>query len=121
MFSLEIEETPDFIRFTVTGILNCRTDKEIDQRITEACEARGESRALIDIRAMEGRLSLAENFEAAMTFGARLSPCVEKAAILDLQSHHARSAMFEITATNRGACVRFFEEVSAAEAWLRAV
>jgi hypothetical protein len=119
MYQLETTPERDFLRFTLTGTLTVATDRQVDEAIRCCCEAQGVRLALVDIRGADGRLSVLENHVAAATFRGRMGTAVSAVAIVDLATHDENSDMFEITATNRGATVRFFVEDQAAAAWLR--
>lgn len=94
------------------------TDSQIDEAIARICMERGARAILIDIRALTGRLSVVENHLAATTYGQRLPSIVRRVAILDLPEHQQQSEIFELTARNRGASVRFFDREADAAAWL---
>jgi hypothetical protein len=119
MYRLETSQERDYLNFTLTGTLNAASDREVDEAIRHHCEEQGVGLALVDIRGAEGRLSALENHVAATTFRDRMGAAVSVVAIVDVAIHDANSEMFELTATNRGARVRFFLDDRAAAAWLR--
>ena len=117
-FAIDLREAPGFLRLAVTGRQSLETDSRIVEAIVRICVDREATAVLIDIRALTGRLSVLENHLAASTYGRRIPSIVRRVAILDLPEHHERSEMFELTAGNRGARVRFFDCETAAEAWI---
>lgn len=102
------------------GILDAETDLLIDEEIRRKCGEIGASRVLIDIRRMQGRLSMLENFQAGATFGRRLGGALQRTAIVDRtdEAHVERNSFFELVAVNRNVLVKFFGSIEAADAWL---
>jgi hypothetical protein len=120
VYKIDVADGPGYLLFTVTGKQDLKTDAEIDTAIGNECARREASAALVDILGMEGRLPVLENHEAARTFRERMPSSVTKIAIVDSADHQNGSTMYELTATNRGANVRFSERVEDARKWLQA-
>ena len=79
MFSLDLEIRAGWLHVTAHGVLDERSDRAIDERLVEECRRLGLDKALVDIRAMSGRLGIVANFEAASDFGERLQGEVQLA------------------------------------------
>lgn len=117
MYQLEFTQLSDYLHVVAHGVLDSRTDLQIDLEIRRECETRQLHSALIDIRPMTSRLSGVQNHNAAKTFRERMGS-VSSVAIVELPQYRDRSEMFQLTAGNRDANVRFFNEESAAAQWL---
>ncbi len=117
MYQLEFTQLSNSLHVVAHGILDSRTDLEIDLEIRRECETRQLHSALIDIRPMTSRLSGVQNHNAAKTFKERMGP-VSSVAIVELEQYRDGSEMFQLTASNRDVNVRFFNEKSTAVQWL---
>lgn len=104
--------------FSVRGDLDRESDRLIDDEIRRRCLDAVMRFAVIEIREVSGRLSLLDNHEAAKNFRQRIGDALDAVAIVERHEHRERREMFEITAINRGARVRFFDFTSDAVAWL---
>lgn len=118
MYELELEESDGILCATVHGELDPITDLAIDRQLRRECENRGKELLLIDIRPMVGRLSGIDNHIAAKTFQERMGADIRAVAIVDTEEYMEKSEMFEITALNRGAEVKFFLGYEEAKKWL---
>jgi len=121
VYNLKIERKATYLHATASGILNAETDKQIDEELVQICQDEGYKALLIDIRAMAGRLSIVENYQAAATLRERSATVLQQIAIVDRDRPEdiSRNKFFEDVAVNRGAAVRFFTGLHAAAAWLR--
>lgn len=119
MFRIDTVDETGFLRFNVEGNQDPQTDVDIDLAIARECIDRDARAALVDIRRLTGRLSMVENHEAARTFQQRMPDSLLRIAIVELPEFGARSEMYEVTARNRGANIRFFGSVTDAEEWLQ--
>ena len=86
--------------------------------IVEACHAAGCVRVLCDETDLEYRLGTMDTFESA-AFIAEHAPHVARVAIVCGPDQFADASFWETVAVNRGLSVRAFEDVAAAEDWLR--
>ena len=118
MYETEFKELNHHLLETVSGGINPATDFEIDTKIRAECEKTKKAFVLIDIRRKNSNMSAIENHIAAKSYRERMGPAIEAIAIVDSTEFKDKSNMFEITATNRGATVKFFEEIEDAETWL---
>lgn len=107
-----------YLSVTVQGELTAESDAAIDVEILDACEAQGINLVPIDIRPAKTRLSLIENQFAARSFRQRMGAGIRATAIVDEVANRSRSEMYELTSVNRGARVRFFDQVRDAVNWL---
>ncbi|HSS63750.1 MAG TPA: STAS/SEC14 domain-containing protein [Gammaproteobacteria bacterium] len=121
-YRLNFEPRREYLLAVCDGRLDAETDRLIDEDIRQECIQRGFSRVLIDIRKMQGRLTMLENFQAGASFGTRLGRIARRIAIVEQagEEHLARSRFFELVATNRNAFVKFFDSAGEAEEWLSA-
>lgn len=119
-YQLKFEDKDHYLFVTVHGELNPMTDVSIDEDIRRECENRKQRLVLIDIRPTTSRLDGIENHIAAITIQDRIGPYVRAIAIIDTLENRERSEMYELTAVNRGATVKFFEDCESAASWLLA-
>lgn len=117
MYRLAFSDKKYFLHVKAVGTLNKETDAAIDAEIKSECEKRKIDSVLIDIRYMNSRLSGIENHIAAQSFSERIGN-LSSIAIVDLEKYISNSEMFEITARNRDANVRFFNKVTDAIEWI---
>jgi hypothetical protein len=119
-YSLTIEKTPAFLMITAHGMLTWETDGKIDEEVGEACIRHAADRVIIDISAMQGRLSVYQNHEAAKTLFERMrGTSLRRIAVVDRVEHQERSEMYEMTAQNRGMSIQFFPDLTSAQQWIR--
>lgn len=121
MYELKLTESDAILFATLYGELDAATDMEIDAELRRECEKRGKKLLLIDIRPMSTRLSGIDNHVAATTFGSRMGIDIRAIAIVDTENFAEKSEMYELTAINRGARVRFFEDYENAQQWLAGI
>lgn len=117
-YELIFEDRTKYLYVLVSGELNRKTDREIDARIKSECERLERKKVLIDIRESSSRLSYLENFVAATSFRERMGSYIEAMAIVDAEEQKENSELFEITATSKGARLKFFTSTIEAEKWL---
>jgi len=117
-YELIFEDRIQYLYALVSGELNRKTDHEIDARIRSECEERERNRVLIDIRESSSRLSYLQNFVAAKSYRQRMGLYLRAIAIVDSKKHRENSELFELTAVNQGARVKFFTSTIEAEKWL---
>ena len=119
MYELKFEDKDHYLQVTVSGDLNPETDIAIDVDIRKECEHRDFNFALIDIRTMTSRITTIENHIAAKSFSERMGPEIRAIAIVvDSIDFDKKSKMYEVTARNRGADVKFFTQCEVAASWL---
>jgi len=118
MYELEFNDKINYLHVLAHGELNPETDVSIDAEIRQECENRNLDSAVIDIRQMVSRLTGVENHNAAKTFKDRMGPSIRAIAIIDYEKYTEKSEMFQLTATNRDANVRFFVTEKQAENWI---
>ena len=117
-YELIFEDRTRYLYVLVSGELDRKTDHEIDARIRSECEKLDRENLLIDIRECDSRLSLLQNFVAAKTYRQRMGPHISAIAIVDARKHRENSELFETTAANQGARLKFFTSTIEAENWL---
>lgn len=117
-YELIFEDRTKYMYVLVSGELTSKTDHVIDDKIKSECEKRERSRVLVDIRESSSRLSFLQNFVAASTYRQRMGSYIGAIAIVDSKKHKKNSEVFELTAVNRGARLKFFTSTIEAENWL---
>ena len=117
-YELIFEDRKRYLYVLVSGELNSKTDREIDARIRSECEKLERKNLLVDIRQCSSRLSFLQNFVAAKTYRQRMGSYIEAIAIVDSKQHRENNELFETTAVNQGARLRFFTSTIDAENWL---
>jgi len=117
MYQLAFSDKEFFFEVRAVGELTADSDLGIDKEISQEGETRNIDSVLIDIRQMKTRLTGVENHVAAESFNQRMN-FFSSIAILDLEKYQSNSDMFELTARNRDANVRFFVEKHKAVEWL---
>lgn len=75
---------------------------------------------LIDIRQMQGRLTMLENFQAGASFNKRIGDVADRIAIVDQarEDYVKGNQFFQLVAVNRNVFVKFFASIEDAQAWL---
>ena len=122
MKSYELSSTfsPDHLKFIARGARTREAVASIAEEIVAKCTSQQVSRVLVDVRNLEGRLSITDSF---MLFihefpQLRKQGVVKKAAIVDQKSNQERLHFFETIARNRGFKIRTFTDAEEAACWL---
>lgn len=119
-FKLTMEKRKDILHVMVKGERTYKALVKITEQIMEACRQNETCRALVDVRAMGGKLSTLETFKLVMLCFARLRDwrVLRKAAIVDREDARPRYKFLETVADNRGYNLRIFEDTAEALSWL---
>lgn len=117
-YLLAFEDRTTYLYVRLSGELTEKTDHDIDVSIKQECETLERNKVLIDIRDSDSRLSYQQNFAAARTYRQRMGTYIIAIAIVDSSTFQENSELFELTAVNRGARVKFFTSTAEAENWL---
>jgi hypothetical protein len=89
--------------------------------ILQTCAEQGTHKVLVDVRALEGRLSIADAFEIPTSIFPQMRDrtILQKGAIVDLKEFEKGYKFFENVAVNRGFNIRIFPDIDEAIAWLK--
>ena len=119
-FKLTIEKQKDILHVKVEGQRTYQSLVKITEQIVEACRQNNTFRALVDVRAMGGKLTIWESFKLVTSCFARLRDwrVLKQAAIVDREDARPRYKFMETVADNRGYNLRFFEDTDEAQSWL---
>ena len=119
-FKLTIEKQQDVLHVKVEGQRTYKLLVKITEQIIEACRQNSTCRALVDVRAMGGKLSIWETFKLVTSCFAKFRNwrVLRKAAIVDREDARPRYKFMETVADNRGYNLRFFEDTAEALSWL---
>lgn len=88
--------------------------------IYAACAEKKLSKVLLDIRGLEGRLPIREDYDIPSRFfpTVRNLNVINRAALVDLKEFERDDAFFETVAVNRGFNLRIFSNSDEALQWL---
>ena len=119
-FKLLIEKQNGVLHVKVEGQRNYKSLVKITEQIVEAYRQNNTFRALVDVRAMGGKLTIWESFKLVTSCFARLRDwrVLKQAAIVDRADAQPRYKFMETVADNRGYNLRFFEDDAEALSWL---
>jgi len=119
-FKLTIEKQQDVLHVKVEGQRNYKSLVKITEQIVEACQENNTFQALVDVRAMGGKLTIWESFKLVTSCFAKVKDwrVLRKAAIVDRADARPRYKFMETAADNRGYNLRFFEDTADALSWL---
>ena len=119
-YQLTVSWDEDVLAITITGQLikenAAQAATEIAQEVYEIIRRDNPQRLLVDCRTLQGRLSIGETY-----FHTRKREQVlrVKTAVVDVVENESYYSFHEITATNAGVLIKFFNDYDAAKAWLR--
>ena len=119
-FKLTIEKQQDVLHVKVEGQRNYKSLVKITEQIVEACQENNTFQALVDVRAMGGKLTIWESFKLVTSCFAKVKDwrVLRKTAIVDRADARPRCKFMETAADNRGYNLRFFEDTADALSWL---
>jgi hypothetical protein len=108
----------DFVKTTVTGVLDFAVSKQALLDIASEIEQPGEYEILVDTRNAEVVLSLVDIFELGEALAAHPSLRRSKIACLTSIRDMKEAEFLETTTANRGLRVRMFTDFEEAITWL---
>ncbi len=119
-FKLTMEKQKDILLVKVEGQRDYKSLVKITEQIVEACRQNNTFRALVDVRAMGGKMTIWESFKLVTSCFTRLRDLrvLRQAAIVDREDARPRYKFMETVADNRGHNLRFFEDIDEAQSWL---
>jgi len=119
-FKLTMKKQNDILHVKVEGQRTYQSLVKITEQIMEVCHQDNTFRALVDVRAMGGKLTIWESFKLVTSCFTRLRDLrvLRQAAIVDREDARPRYKFMETVADNRGHNLRFFEDIDEAQSWL---
>lgn len=119
--NLTMEEKDDVLWVTATGTRSLKTVLATSKDILTACAEKKVKKVLLDVRALEGRLSIVEKYEIPSQHFPRMRDrsVITHMTIVDLKEFRDGNEFFENVAVNRGFMLRIFSDPDQAMAWLK--
>lgn len=105
------------LEIVVKGKLTKSSSKEMTNKFSDIVEANKIQKILVDIRALEGRLSVTEIYERVRTYPPHMYKSIF--AMVDIPDNADHQMFHETTAANAGMKVKWFADMDAARAWLK--
>jgi hypothetical protein len=120
-YKLSIKFEGDRLSARARGERTRATVTAITMAVYEAALARETPKVLIDVREMQGQLSILDSYlVVTQVFEKLRRGPLHKAAIVDVQISSRRGWFIETVARNRGFNIRVFADPEQALAWLEA-
>jgi hypothetical protein len=116
--NIKVIQTKDFIKTTVTGVLDFAVSRQALLDIASQIEQPGESEILVDTREAEAVLSVVDIYELGQALADHSSLRRSKIGILTQLRDAQQVGFLEIVAANQGVHVRVFTEFEEAITWL---
>lgn len=118
-YELQVEDRNEYLYARPIGIRTRETVSAIATEMLGACIENGNTRVMIDVRQLEGRLRTMDSFSIVTEdFPKMRGKGVYQAAVVDRQVSRARGWFFETVARNRGFNLRLFADQDTAHKWL---
>ena len=120
-YELTMTKEGELLHVSAVGTRTFGTVISIIKDILEACTQQGTPKVLVDVRALEGRLNIADAFNIPSSEFPKIrdQSILRKGAIVDLKEFEQGYKFFENVAVNRGFNVRIFSDIDEAIAWLK--
>jgi hypothetical protein len=111
----------ELLHVSAVGTRTFKTVISIIKDILQASAQHGTPKVLVDVRALEGRLSIADAFNIPSSEFPKIrdQSILRKGAIVDLKEFEQGYKFFENVAVNRGFNIRIFSDIDEAIAWLK--
>lgn len=119
-YRLKIKKEEHYVSAFATGIRNRENISSMAQEILDACKQHQVDKVLIDVREMNGRLSIFDSLAIISKDFSKLKQfrILNKAVIVDAESRRERFSFFEQVARRRGYNIRVFDDVDEAIEWI---
>ena len=120
-YDFRVEVKGDVLWVTATGTRSTETILAMSQDILAACVEKDLKKVLIDVLALEGRLSVMNAYEIPTKHFPKMRDrsVITHCAIVDLKEFEDRYKFFENVAVNQGFMLRVFSDTDEAIAWLK--
>ena len=116
--NIKVIHTKDFIKTTVTGILDFAVSKQALLDIASQIEQPGEYEILVDTREAEPALSMIDIFQLGEALAAHPSLRRSKIAFLKSKKDTQQAQFLETITANRGVRAQVFTDFEEAITWL---
>ena len=116
--NIKLIRPKDFIKTTVTGLLNFGVSKQALLDIAAQIEQPGQYEVLLDAREAETALSVVDIFELGQALADHPSLRRSKIALLTSMNDIEQARFLEIVTANQGVRVRVFTGFEEAITWL---
>ncbi len=119
-YELEIRKADAYLHVCVTGQRTRQTVAAMAKEILTACVDHEADKVLVDVRELEGRLSVfdARSISVDDFPEIRRAGVIKKAVIVDAEKRKWRHSFFESVARRRGYNIRIFRDLDSAVMWL---
>lgn len=108
----------DFIKTTVTGVLDFAVSKQALLEIASQIERPGEYEILVDTREAEPALSIIDIYQLGEALAAHASLRRSKIAVLKSKKDSQQAEFLETVTVNRGVRAQVFTDIKEAVTWL---
>jgi hypothetical protein len=120
-YTLEMNTEGSLLVARVSGKRTLETVSAMAMHIVQACIEQQCTLALVDVRPLEGRLTVSNSYQVvADGFDQYRRMGLQRAAIVDREIDPDGKSFFETVARNRGFDLRIFTDMTEARAWLQA-
>jgi hypothetical protein len=116
--NIKVIRPKDFIRTTVTGVLDFAVSKNALLDIASQIDRPGEYEILVDTREAESALSMIDIFQLGEALAAHPSLRRSKVAFLKSKKDSQQAEFLETITANRGVCAQVFTDFEDAVTWL---
>ena len=116
--NVKIIHTKDFIKTTATGVLDFEASKQAVLEIASRITQPGEYEVLVDTRAAEVTLSIADLYELGAVLADHPAVRCSKVGILVPERAVEQAQFLETVAVNRGVRIEVFTNLEQAITWL---
>jgi len=116
--NIKVIRPKDFIKTTVTGVLDFAVSKQALLDIASQIDQPGEYEILVDTREAEPALSMIEIFQLGESLAAHASLRRSKIAFLKSKKDSQQAEFLETVTANRGVRAQVFTDFEEAVTWL---
>jgi hypothetical protein len=116
-FNLHIIHTTDFVRLDGRGKPDLSESRKALEGVAKACIERGANAALIDLRHLQGHLTLADLYQLIRAFHDMGFRHEQRLALLHSYSGAQNADFFALCVSDQGWHVRSFNEFEEAMEW----
>jgi hypothetical protein len=119
-YKLDIRKADAYLHVCATGRRTRQTVAAVAKEILIACVDHGADKVLVDVRGLEGQLSIFDTRSIPIDDfpEIRRAGVLTKAVIVDAEERKWRHRFFESVARRRGYNVRIFTDCDSAVMWL---
>ena len=116
--NVKVIHTKDFIKTTITGVLNFSVSKQALLDIASEIKQPGEYEILLDTREAQTVLSVVDIFELGQALADHPSLRLSKIALLTSMDGASQAEFLETVTANQGVRARVFTNFEEAMTWL---